>query len=43
MQGPIPATTSVDSDQEQRFKLIDFLVKRLDHTIRYTQTITRHL
>ena len=41
MQDPIPATTSVDSDQEQRFKLIDFLIKRLDHTITYTQTITR--
>jgi len=29
------------SNQEQRFKLIDFLIKRLDHTIKYNATVTR--
>lgn len=32
---------SAENVQEQRFKLIDYLIKRLEHTISHTQTATK--
>lgn len=41
MTGSEKNSPSKICNEDQRFKLIDFLIKRLDHTLSHTQTATR--